>query len=258
MTDSKQGVLVSVLVHVLILLLMFTVSIPYHSEQIVEFIEIIAFEFIEPPIERPVTSQTTGVTPRQPIPETIPQTQTVQDPARAQQLDLPEATIPDFEPVDLAHLPDRIADTNVRSDMHRTTIPDSLMRGTITTPVISDVTQASNPGQTTPGHGINLHGFADEIRTQAGHISQYRMEGDVTNRVIVNRVIPDFPPGVNRNGTVTMDFTVAPNGNVHNIVVTRRSEPEFEQVSVAAMRQWTFNRADRSHTGSITFNFRLE
>jgi TonB family protein len=76
--------------------------------------------------------------------------------------------------------------------------------------------------------------------------------------MIVSRVIPDFPEGVNRNGSVTMEFTVVPNGSVQNIVVTRRGEPEFEQVSLAALRQWTFNRADRSHTGRITFNFILE
>ena len=259
MSSSKQGILISTLVHVAIVLLMLSVNIRYREPQIREYIEIIAFEFefVEPIIETPVTRQPAGVLPRQPNPVQQPQTQVRQDPILAQQIDVPEVTIPDFEPVDLAQLPER-TDRNVRTNIHRAAVQDTLMMTTIPSPTISDITQATNPGQTSPGHGINLDGFADEIRNQAGHISQFRMEGDVVNRMIVSRVIPDFPPGVNRNGSVTMDFTVVPNGSVQNIVVTRRSEPEFERVSLAALRQWTFNRADRSHTGRITFNFILE
>jgi TonB family protein len=238
---------------------MFVVTIPDQRAEDLVFVEILAFdEFLPPPPERPlVTTRPAAVLPRQPNPAQQPITQPIQEPAQAQMIDIPEVTIPDFQPVDLASLPER-TDRNIRTNIHRTTIQDTLLLGTITSPIISDISQATNPGQTTPGHGLNLDGFADEIRTQAGHISQYRMEGDVINRTIVTRVIPEFPPGVNRNGSVTMEFTVVPNGSVHNITVTRRSEPEFEHVSVVAMRQWTFNRADRSHTGRITFNFILE
>jgi TonB family protein len=257
MSSSKQGILISTLVHLLMLFFMFAVNVRYQQPLVREYIEIIAFEFVEPLVEIPVTRQPAGVLPRQPVPAQQPTTQIRQDPILAQQIDIPEVTIPDFEPIDISQLPER-ADRNVRTNIHRAAVQDTLMMTTIPSPTISDITQATNPGQTTPGHGVNLEGFADEIRTQAGNLARFSMEGDVINRLIIENPLPAFPTEVQRNGAVTMEFVVVPNGSVQNIVITRRSEPEFDRLSLQYLRQWTFNRADRSHTGRITFNFTRE
>jgi len=256
MAYTKQSVIYSVIFHLLILLVMFLITFQHEPSRVREFIEIIAFEFIEPPREQPIATappaQPMAAIERQPVSPPQP----IEVPA--QQIDVPTITTPVLEPaVDISQLPQR-ADRNVRSDMHRGAVQDTLMRATVTTPIISETPQTLATNQTTLSTGVSLEGFSEEIRTQMGTFSQYRLDGDVINRLIVSRVVPEFPESVMRNGTVTMQFTVVENGSVQNITVIRRSEPEFEAVSVAALRQWVFNRADRSHTGQITFNFRRE
>jgi TonB family protein len=245
---------------------MFFMKFDHASSTPREYIEIVAFDFIEPPREQPVSPVVRTTLTNEQLPINVdeiqapaidsPPAQDQPDDTSAQQIDVPRITIPDMDPVDISQLPDRIERT--RPNIQRPAAQDTLMRPVVTSPILLDTPHTTPEGQVPQGHGISLDGFADEIRNQAGHLSQYRLDGDVVNRMIVNRVIPDFPEGVNRNGSVTMEFTVVPNGSVQNITVTRRSEPEFETVSLVALRQWTFNRSDRSHTGQITFNFRLE
>ena len=105
---------------------------------------------------------------------------------------------------------------------------------------------------------INLDGFTDIIKSRLGSTSVYDLEGDVVNRNLIKSVLPEYPPNVMKNGSVTMEFTVATTGLVHNVQIVRGSEPEFSVISAEALRQWAFDRADREHSGRITFNFMLD
>lgn len=250
MTLVRQSFIYSLLFHIFVIFLLLLIK--FHSEPVItrEYIEIITIEKIESP-----RAQTAG-SGRPAQKETNKTAVSTQD-AMAQQIDIPKVTVPDYEPVDISSLPQR-SSRNVRSDAYKANVQDTLMRARISPQSVTESSPSLVANNVTPTSNVGLEGLAEEIRAQKGSFSQYKLDGDVINRTIVKKVLPDFPKEVMKNGTVTLHFSVVENGSVQNILITRKSEPEFEKVSIEALRQWIFNRSDRVHTGQITFNFKLE
>jgi outer membrane biosynthesis protein TonB len=251
MTSTNQSFLYSVFLHGFIILIMFLVKFHYSPPPISHYIEILAIERIEIPREPVVSPPSAPASQGQPATnqpiETLPT-----------QIDIPEVTFPDFDPVDISNLPQR-ADRITRSHLTDTrTMVDEHLHANLERMTMIDHQTTSGMGQSSVGTGMNLDGLAGEIRNQTGSLSQYRLDGDVVNRTIIRRVIPDFPENVLRNGTVTIQFVVLENGSVANPTIIRMDQTEFANISMAAIRQWVFNTADRTHTGQITFNFLLE
>jgi len=254
MSYTKQSVLYSTLFHLLILLVLFLITFNHEPRLSREFIEILAFEMQELPRPEQLASVRPPAgagRPEQVEPVIAP----------AQQIDIPEVSVPFEEPFDISALPQR-ADRNVVSPIHRATVQDTLMRAALPPSTVSDNQPITTSGIGVQGQRVGLEGFADEIRGQLEGLLRdgIELEGDVVNRLIVRHVRPEFPMGVGDNvtGRVTVQFTVVENGSVHNIVPVRMDRAEFNNVAIEALRQWEFNRSDRSHTGQITFNFRRE
>ncbi len=89
----------------------------------------------------------------------------------------------------------------------------------------------------------------------------YSLSGEILNRKILNKVIPEYPAGLQQNSEVEIRFEVKPNGSVsENIVITRKGGPQLDQVSLEALQQWRFNSiiGDHIQTGVITFSYKLE
>jgi len=209
------------------------------------YVEFITPETITIPPERQISSQSGG--------EQNIQSQPIVPPA--QQLDIPEATTPDdYTPFDFSNLPDK-ADQDRFGNLLQTSNQSDLQA---TQNVLSQTNSGNTTniaGNTTPG----IDGLSDAIKSEAGTPSASDIQGDARNRTIISKPLPIFPPNVNRNGSVTMDFTVEQDGTVSSVSLSNMSsEIEFNTASVNALRQWRFTPADRSHTGRVTFNFRME
>jgi len=246
MTSTQQSILYAILAHGLLILAMFLYTFPINIPMptLDYYVEFVTPDTMPIPPERQISSPSGG--------EQNIQSQPIVPPA--QQLDIPEVTTTDEEDFwNFSNLPDKV-DQDRFGNLLQTSNQSDLQA---TQNIMSQTNSGSTTnvaGNTAPG----LDGLSDAIKSEAGTPSATNIEGDARNRTIISKTIPEFPPNVNRNGSVTMEFTVQQDGSVSNINVTHKSEVEFESVAINALKQWLFTPADRSHTGRITFNFRLE
>ncbi|HID09961.1 MAG TPA: TonB family protein [Candidatus Latescibacteria bacterium] len=88
----------------------------------------------------------------------------------------------------------------------------------------------------------------------------FRITGEVKDRVILYKVLPRYPPEVQSEAVITLWFTVRPDGTVGEVHPVRKGEPRLENEAVAALKQWRFNSLSPDagdQTGEITFYYRL-
>lgn len=88
--------------------------------------------------------------------------------------------------------------------------------------------------------------------------SSFSLEGEVINRQLIRKKVPEYPEGMMKDGTVSLKFTVLPDGSVSDIVIIKKSDPIFENLSISSLNQWKFNRSDKKNTGIISFHFKIE
>ena len=74
--------------------------------------------------------------------------------------------------------------------------------------------------------------------------------------------LPTFPSGVTKEATVRLAFTVSREGGVISVTPLTKGHPQFEKVSMEALRKWRFNPLDKglsqkNQEGIITFRFEL-
>ncbi|MDP8201139.1 MAG: energy transducer TonB [Candidatus Tenebribacter burtonii] len=88
----------------------------------------------------------------------------------------------------------------------------------------------------------------------------YILEGEITNRRILNKVIHSYPEGVQQNAKVKIKFDVLPDGTVTNIIIIQKAEPRLEFNSLNAISQWKFNSISQDivQKGVITFIYELK
>jgi TonB family protein len=66
---------------------------------------------------------------------------------------------------------------------------------------------------------------------------------DIAGPVPMVRIMPDYPTealAAEREGSVKLEFTIAANGSVKDIVVVESSSPEFEEPAVSALLRWRY------------------
>lgn len=94
----------------------------------------------------------------------------------------------------------------------------------------------------------------------AGHgIGQIEWGGG-GNRVVLNKKLPKYPPGVNTSAVIKLRFTVRPDGTVSSVLPLQKGEPALEQAAIAALRQWRFNplNIEDDMVGIIPFYFKVQ
>ena len=249
MNSIHQSILFSVLFHGLLVVSMLFVKFTSEQVDIPEFIEVVLIDRFEPlkPIVTPAPSASSSNSSLGDEQYTPPSTSTI--------INVPDVSSPNFEPVDISNLPERADKNTPGNTNNQTSVLDHLLQPNLNQ---TNVSNNLNIGQTNTGTGITLDGLGEEIRTQTGKFGHWEMKGEIINRTIIRQVLPEFPPNIQKNGVVTIQFNVLPNGSVQNPVITRKSEPEFEVAAISSIRQWVFNIADKTHTGQISFNFKLE
>jgi TonB family protein len=78
------------------------------------------------------------------------------------------------------------------------------------------------------------------------------------NRIVLNKVKPQFPPGT-LDTKVQLRFRVRPDGTVSIVTPMRKGgNPAADQAAIKAMYQWRFNplSTDKDMEGTITFVFK--
>jgi protein TonB len=91
----------------------------------------------------------------------------------------------------------------------------------------------------------------------------FYIEGDAAQRTIRNKVIPEYPTGLQKEAIVKIRFTVLPDGRVGKMIpMLKGGDATLEQITMNALRQWRFNPLSPSVPqvnvqGIITFNYVL-
>ncbi len=91
----------------------------------------------------------------------------------------------------------------------------------------------------------------------------FLIEGEAADRTVIHRVLPQYPPGLAREATVKISFTVLPSGVIASAVPVLKGDAELEKIALEAFRQWRFNplprdAEQRPQQGVITFRFVLK
>ncbi len=101
--------------------------------------------------------------------------------------------------------------------------------------------------------------FSEELMKSESE-QNFQLEGEVVSRKIVNKVLPKYPDGLQKNAKVKLRFSLSPQGTVSNIVIIKRANPLLEKVSREAFAQWKFNPilSEQNQTGFITFVYQIK
>lgn len=109
-------------------------------------------------------------------------------------------------------------------------------------------------------------GSRDQLGTEpfspTGSEQLFSIEGDAARRSIVRKIIPQYPPGLQKEATIKVRFEVLPDGTVSNMIPMIKGEPTLENLTLEALRQWQFNPLppaleQKTVTGIITFRYVL-
>ncbi len=105
------------------------------------------------------------------------------------------------------------------------------------------------------GTGLGDRGFGPGAGQGYGDIEW----GGGGNRVVLNKVVPKFPDGVNASAQIKIRFRVAQDGTVTQMIPYQKADPAFEKAAMDALRLWRFNplKENKDMYGVITFTFRL-
>jgi len=105
-----------------------------------------------------------------------------------------------------------------------------------------------------------LNSLTNRISTGDSGESPYILEGEITTRSIIKKIIPEYPDDFQQNSRVKVKFEVLANGSVNNMIIVQKSEPILEEISLGALEQWKFNTltSDITQIGYITFIFQLK
>ncbi len=87
-------------------------------------------------------------------------------------------------------------------------------------------------------------------------------EGEI-KREIYQKRLPEFPPDVQRQATIKIEFTVLPNGLVGAATLLQKGDTQLENLTLEAFKTWRFNPlpdyVDQvPQKGIITFHFKLQ
>ena len=110
---------------------------------------------------------------------------------------------------------------------------------------------------TEPGSGVETERVGAEARPQ------FKIEGDVQHREILESPLPEYPPGLQREATIKIQFAVLPAGTVGSMHPVQKGDTQLENLTLRYFKQWRFKPLDQRQeqkvqTGTITFVYRLE
>jgi TonB family protein len=95
-----------------------------------------------------------------------------------------------------------------------------------------------------------------------GMNQSFEIEGKAAERKILQKVLPAYPQGYNREGTIRIRFTILANGWVGEMIPVQKTDAVLEQNAMDALAKWRFNPLPQSAPqqtveGIITFRYKL-
>lgn len=110
---------------------------------------------------------------------------------------------------------------------------------------------------TEPGRGVETMRVGAEARPQ------FKIEGDVQHREILESPLPEYPPGLQKEASIKIRFAVLPGGAVGSMHLVQKADTQLENLTLRYFKQWRFKPLDQRQeqkvqTGTITFVYRLE
>ena len=96
-----------------------------------------------------------------------------------------------------------------------------------------------------------------------GVVQAFEIEGKAAERRILQKILPPYPKGYNREGVVRIRFTILPNGRVGEMIPLLKSDAVLEENAMHALAKWRFNPLPREAPqdtviGIITFRYKLK
>lgn len=111
--------------------------------------------------------------------------------------------------------------------------------------------QLSQPGKLIPDAG------------KPGLDQSFEIEGQAAERKILTKVLPIYPKGYGKEGTIKIKFTILPGGMVGEMIPVLKTDAVLEQNAMEALKKWRFNPVPPTASqepvqGIITFRYKLK
>jgi protein TonB len=247
--DLQKTVLISLLVHALLLLLFLVLKVGATIE-LPEFIQVqFASSFVRP-VEQPVARKTEppDEPPRQE--PGIVEEEIELPPRRMLEKEPPELTIPQST----KSLPAKQIPVKTERVKRPATRPE-VRPSTATAPrAVEPLLPRNLPAKPTAGL---------DRASPRGTVEAFEIEGKAAERTILKKILPRYPEGYNREGTVRIRFTVLPNGYVGEMIPVLKTDAVLERTAMEVLAKWRFNPLPKGAPpdtveGIITFRFRLK
>ena len=87
-------------------------------------------------------------------------------------------------------------------------------------------------------------------------------QGEI-KREIYQKRLPEFPPEVQQEATIKIQFSILPNGLVGSAVILQKGDTRLENLTLEAFKTWRFNPLPdyvdpAPQSGIISFHFKLK
>jgi len=91
----------------------------------------------------------------------------------------------------------------------------------------------------------------------------YIIEGELSKRRVISKVIPLYPEGYNVETDVKVEIWVSPDGRVERLALLKKGGNIFDQITLDALKEWRFERLtpnlpQETQRGVVTFMYRLK
>lgn len=257
--DIRGTTALSVIVHLIILLIFFVVKVSVTLD-IPEFVEI---SFAQgkttnitskpkPAIPQPQQQQRTA----EPVKETVAEQTPVKE-----QIQLPKRRMLEDDPPDLNV---KKSDKKLATEKVPITVQDKATQKSTRDKFLPDTDKGQKdviePGQLSQSEKI----VPDATKSGRPGLDQlFEIEGKAAERKILNKILPAYPPGYNKEGTIRIRFTILPNGMVGEKIPVLKTDAVLEQNALTALSKWRFSPVPQSAPqetveGIITFRYKLK
>lgn len=253
MSDKTIGILTSIMLHIILIGIAILIHFSILPESVYRKIEFIEFgfddkanneRFISP---SSLPSKTSNAEEIGRLSNLIPKT-----------VDLPKTF---SESEDQVYIPEHEETAFNQLDINRK-IGNSpkKIRTEFEEDIINRSDLISNEEASTLTNDEYLNSLTNRLLGESESEAPYILEGEITNRRILAKVIPEYPENVQQSVKIKIKFDVLPDGSVSNIVIVKKADARLEFNSLNAISQWRFNpiATDIVQKGMITFIYELK
>ena len=268
--DMNKAISISILLHLLLLVLFIFIKTPLVLPS-PEFTEV-SFSTTSSSPMREMVQETVDSQPVQPLqPMTPPSSPPESEPG--------ETTVPredtKTDPVSLPKLRNSFDDDEPMSqrDVGKITPESRDVKPDVNESVYNTKAETipeSLPDQDreiyvppTPSSGSDVPSALSREGQRPGESSQnFTIEGEAAKRTILYKVIPQYPPGLQKEAVIKIRIFVLPTGEIGQMLPVLKGDPVLEEITLSTLREWRFNpippgQEQKTVQGTITFRYEL-